>query len=83
MPRLLPSASMIAMLLKRAFEQFLNQDDLGALGGSFAYQLFSGLDVGFQIPGAGHLGSSDRNDTAHENISRGGCKGLNTIADRR
>lgn len=67
----------------RGFEQFLNQDDLCALGGSFTHQLFSGLDVGFQIPGTGHLGSSDGNDTAHENISRGGCKGLITIADGR
>ncbi|MNI49000.1 hypothetical protein D3C73_1035930 [compost metagenome] len=56
----------------RRFEQFLDQDDLRALGGGFADQPFCDLDIAFKVPGTGHLSGGDGNDTAHES-SPGKC----------
>ncbi len=49
----------------RSLEELLNQDDLCALGGCLADQLLGVGDVRFAIPGTGHLGGGDRNDTGH------------------
>ena len=49
----------------RGLEQFLNQDDLGALGGGLAHQLLGVGDIRGAIPGTSHLGRGDRNDTGH------------------
>ena len=46
-------------------EQLLDQDDLRALGGRGAHQLLGLGDIGGAIPGAGHLGGGDGNDTRH------------------
>ena len=48
-----------------SFEQFLNKDDLRTLGCGLAYQLLGRGDIGGAIPGAGHLGGGDGNDTRH------------------
>lgn len=56
----------------RRLEQLLDQDDLRAFGGGFTHQPFSDFEVGFQIPGTGHLSGGDGNDTAHES-SPGKC----------
>ncbi|MNF87412.1 hypothetical protein D3C84_698770 [compost metagenome] len=55
----------------RSFEQFLDQDDLRALGRGFADQLFGGGQVVLAIPGARHLGGGDGNGAAHENLLEG------------
>lgn len=47
-------------------EQLLDQDDLGALGCRLAHQPLGVGDVRGGIPGAGHLGRGDGNDTGHE-----------------
>ncbi|MCY1180267.1 hypothetical protein D9M73_206990 [compost metagenome] len=52
-------------------EELLDQDDLRALGGSLADQFFGVGDVRGAIPGTGHLGSGDGNDTGHEDTSSG------------
>ena len=49
----------------RSLEQLLNQDDLCAFGGGLAHQLLGVGDIRGAIPGAGHLGRGDRNDTGH------------------
>ncbi|MNV79478.1 hypothetical protein D3C71_1730320 [compost metagenome] len=56
----------------RGLEQLLDQDDLRALACGLTDQPFSGLDVGFKVPGTSHLGSGDSNDTAHESSPGGG-----------
>ncbi|MNQ20819.1 hypothetical protein D3C85_339160 [compost metagenome] len=56
----------------RRLEQLLNQDDLRAFSGGFTHQPFSDFEVGFQIPGTGHLSGGNGNDTAHES-SPGKC----------
>ncbi|MCY1308295.1 hypothetical protein D9M70_582910 [compost metagenome] len=53
----------------RGLEQFLDQDDLRALGGGLAHQLFGVGDVRLAIPGAGHLGGGDGDDAGHGGTS--------------
>ncbi len=50
-------------------EQLLNEDDLRALGGGLAHQLVGIGDVGLAIPGTGHLGGGNGNDSGHGNLA--------------
>ncbi len=50
------------------FEQLLDQDHLGALGGRFANQFLGLGDVRLAVPGARHLGGGDSNGTGHDGL---------------
>ena len=50
-------------------EQLLDEDDLRALGGSLTHQLVGIGDVGLAIPGTGHLGGGNGNDSGHGNLA--------------
>ena len=55
----------------RGFEQFLDQDDLRALRSRLAHQVFGLGDIRRAIPGTGHLGGGDGDETGH-----GGPRGV-------
>ena len=50
------------------FEQFLDQDHIGALAGRLAHQAFGPRDVGIDIPVAGHLRGGDGHPEEVESV---------------
>src|SRR5690606_1803092 len=51
------------------FEQLLNQDDLRTLAGGLAHQTFGVGDVRLAVPGTGHLGGGNGDDTGHGGLA--------------